>query len=72
VGGYFLHTAKKKSQYRSFQSAPSSLPRSLVVTALSLLSFAIFVLLDFLVRPWILLLHFAAVLVVVVKTVESE
>jgi hypothetical protein len=48
VGGYFRHPGKKKLQYSSFESAPSSLPRSLVVTALS---FAIFVLLDFLVRP---------------------
>jgi hypothetical protein len=71
-GGYFLHTGKKKLQYSSFESAPSSLPRSVVGTALSLLSFAIFVLLDFLVRPWILLLHFAAVHFVVVKTLESE
>jgi len=29
VSGYFLHTGKKKLPYSSFQSAPSSLPRSL-------------------------------------------
>lgn len=61
------HTALFKARL------PPFLARSLVVTALSLLSLAIFVRLDFLVRPWILLLlHFAAVLVVVVTTLESK